>query len=394
MTKKHKGLHTQAVHGAGCEQYPHFSGTPPIYLTSTFAFPSLEEGAKIARGTGEGYMYTRHSNPTIDVWVERMAALEGAAGGCATASGMAAISSAVMHFTHAGDNYISSRMVYSGTLRFFKDVLPKYGLETRFVDMHDMGALEAAMDERTRAVFLESPDNPLLRIYDLEAVVKLAHARSIPVIVDSTFMSPALFRPFEWGADVVVHSATKYLCGNGSLIAGIVLTKDAELAHHIQHDTVYNFGGVMSPVNAWLMTMNLQTLPLRMARHSENALKVARFLEADKRVAWIHYPGLASHPEARLAAKYFPQGGSGMIAFGLKGGAEACRKAVESTETIIHQVSLGDAKSLMIHPYSVMFETMSGEERAKLGVTPEMLRLSVGLEDADDLIADLDQALG
>jgi len=393
MAKKSDGFSTRSVHGPKREQFPHYSGTPPIYLTSTFAFPNLEEGAKIARGEGEGYMYTRLSNPTIDVWVERMASLEGAAGGCAAASGMAAIASAIMHFTHAGDNYISSQMIYSGTLRFFKDVLPLYGLETRFVDLHDLDALKKAIDQRTRIIFLESPDNPLLRVYDLEAIIAIAHERKIPVAVDTTFTSPALFRPMDWGADMVIHSATKYLCGNGSVIGGIVLTRDEELAHKMQHDTIYNFGGVISPVNAWLLTMSLQTLTVRMRQHSENALKVAQWLEADDRVAWIHYPGLASHPDAELVEKYLPNGGSGMIAFGLKGGREACRHAVDTMNLIIHQVSLGDTKSLMIHPFSVMFEALSEEERSKLGVVPELLRLSVGLEDPDDLIADLDGAL-
>ncbi len=391
---KPKNQKTKAVHGKKKETYPNYSGTPPIYMTSTFAFGSVEEGARIARGEGAGYMYTRLSNPTIDTWVERVTDLEEGGAGCATASGMAAISSVILHLCKAGDNFIASNMLYSGTFRFFKDVVPKFGIETRFCNLHEVHNLEGLIDERTRLIFLESPDNPLLRIYDLERVVEIAHRKGVAVVFDNTFMSPSLFKPISWSVDIVVHSATKYLAGNGSLIAGIIVTKDAELAKEIQHATVYNFGGILSPVNAWLLAMNFQTLPIRMQAHSENAMKVAKFLEADARVAWVNYPGLESHPDSALAKKYFKDGFSGMIAFGLVGGAPACVKLCEGVEVISHQVSLGDTKSLIVHPYSIFFESISDEERAKMGITPEMLRLSVGLEDAEDIIADLDKGMG
>jgi len=392
--KSNKSIRTKSVHGKEKEKFPHLSGTPPIYLTSTFAFESVSEGARIARGEGEGYMYTRLSNPTIDTWAERVAELECGGSACATASGMSAISSVVFHLASAGENFVASNMLYSGTFRFFMDVVKKYGIECRFCDLHNLESLEKAIDEKTKLVFLESPDNPLLRVYDLEKIVEVARSRGVPVVFDNTFMSPALFQPISWGCDIVVHSATKYLAGNGSLIAGIIVTRDEQFAKEIQHRTVYNFGGILSPVNAWLLIMSLQTLPIRMQAHSENAMKVARFLEEDKRVAWVNYPGLDSHPDRALARKYFTNGYSGMIAFGLKGGAHACVKLCESVELISHQVSLGDTKSLIIHPYSVFFESVSDEERAKMGITPEMLRLSVGLEDAEDIIADLDKAMG
>ncbi len=388
-----KSQKTKAVQGKKREKYPNLSGTPPIYLTSTFAFASVDEGARIARGEGSGFMYTRLSNPTIDVWVERVCELEEGGGGCATSSGMSAIASTILHLCHAGDNFIASNMLYSGTFRFFKDILPKYGIECRFCDLHYLENLQSLIDGGTRAIFLESPDNPLLRVYDLEEIVKVAHEKAVPVIFDNTFMTPALFKPLNWGVDIVVHSATKYLSGNGSLIAGIIITKDPALATDIKHHTVYNFGGILSPVNAWILAMNFQTLPIRMQAHSENSMKVAKFLESDKRIAWINYPGLDSHPDSKFAKKYFTEGFSGMIAFGLKGGAEACVRLCEIVELISHQVSLGDTKTLIVHPYSIFFESVSDDERAKMGITPDMLRLSVGLEDAEDIIKDLDRAM-
>ncbi len=385
---------TRAIHGISKEKHPHLSGTPPIYMTSSFAFESVEQGARIVRAECEGYMYTRLSNPTIDEWVKRVVAMEGGQAGCATSSGMSAISSVLMHLTHAGENFISSDMVYSGTFRFFKDVLPRYGIECRFCNLQNISNLERMIDNKTRAVFLESPANPLLRVYDLEKVVEVAHSMGVKVIFDNTFMSPALFQPISHGCDIVVHSATKYLAGNGSLIAGIIITKDRELAEQIQHTTVYNFGCVLSPVNAWLLIMNLQTLPLRMHAHSENAIKVAQFLEENGKVAWVNYPGLRSHPDSELCRKYFKQGYSGMIAFGLKGGANACVRLCERVQVITHQVSLGDAKSLIVHPYSIFFESVSDDQRAQMGITEDMLRLSVGLESAEDIISDLELALG
>jgi cystathionine beta-lyase/cystathionine gamma-synthase len=286
-----------------------------------------------------------------------------------------------MHLVRAGESFIAPPTLYSGSVRFFRDILPRYGVECRFVDLREPGALKAAADAKTRALYLESPDNPLLRMHDVEALINEAHALGLRVVFDNTFNTPLLFRPMEWGADVVVHSATKYLSGHGHVIGGIILARDAALLHEIHHETVYNFGATMSPFNAWLLL------------HCESALAVARFLEAQPKVAWVNYPRLASHPEHALARKYLPKGCGGMVAFGLKGGADACSRALDAVRLVTHQVSLGDAKSLMIHPFSMMFETLPEDERRKLGILPEMLRLSVGLEDARDLIADLAQAL-
>ena len=385
---------TRAIHGDEREIAPEHAGVFPLYMSSSFGFASVEEGARIARGSGEGYMYTRQSNPTTDRWVKRIAQLEGAAGGCAVGSGMAAISNAVMHLVRAGENFIAANMLYSGTYRFFRDILPRYGIECRFVDLRDFDEVKSRIDDKTRILYFESPDNPLLRMYDLEKVVEFAHAHGLKAVFDNTFNTPLLFRPLEWGVDVAVHSATKYLAGHGHVIGGVILGRDAELMHAIHHETAYNFGAALSPFNAWLLMLSAETLPVRMRRHCENALAVAGFLEDHPQVEWVSYPGLAGHPEHELARKYLPDGCGGMIAFGLAGGKDACVKALDAVELITHQVSLGDAKSLLMHPYSTMFETLPDDERRAIGILPEMLRLSVGLEDSADIIADLQQALG
>jgi len=380
---------TRAIHGDEREEAPEHAGVFPLFMTSSFSSESVGEGARLARGAGEGYLYTRMGNPTTDRWVKRIAQLEGAADGCAVASGMAAISSAVMHLVRAGENLVAANMLYSGTYRLFRDILPRYGIECRHANLRDFDEVESRIDDKTRILYFESPDNP----YDVEAVVKFAHAHGLKAVFDNTFNTPLLFRPFEWGADVSVHSATKYLSGHGHVIGGIILGRDAKLMHAINHETVYNFGATLSPFNAWLLMLSAETLPVRMRRHCENALAVAGFLEGHPQVEWVNYPGLPSHPEHELARKYLPNGCGGMITFGLKGGKDACVKALDTVKLITHQVSLGDAKSLLMHPYSIMFETLPDDERSAIGILPEMLRLSVGLEDSADIVADLQQAL-
>ena len=385
---------TRAIHDDEREDAPEHAGVFPLFMSSSFGFASVEEGARIARGSGEGYMYSRQSNPTTDRWVKRVAQLEGAAGGCAVGSGMAAITGAVMHLVRAGENFVAANMLYSGTYRLFRDILPRYGIECRHANLRDFDEVESRIDDKTRILYFESPDNPLLRMYDAEKVVEFAHAHGLKAVFDNTFNTPLLFRPLEWGVDVVVHSATKYLAGHGHVIGGIILGRDAELMHAIRHETAYNFGATLSPFNAWLLMLSAETLPVRMRRHCENALAVAGFLEDHPQVEWVNYPGLPNHPEHELARKYLPDGCGGMITFGLKGGKDACVKTLDSVKLVTHQVSLGDAKSLLMHPYSIMFETLPDDERSAIGILPEMLRLSVGLEDASDIIADLQQALG
>ncbi len=385
---------TRAIHDDEREDAPEHAGVFPLFMTSSFGSESVEEGARIARGGGEGYLYTRMGNPTTDRWVKRIAQLEGAVEGCAVGSGMAAITGAVMHLVRAGENLVAANMLYSGTYRLFRDILPRYGIECRFANLRDFDEVESRIDDKTRILYFESPDNPLLRMYDAEKVVEFAHAHGLKAVFDNTFNTPLLFRPLEWGVDVVVHSATKYLAGHGHVIGGIILGRDAELMHAIRHETAYNFGATLSPFNAWLLMLSAETLPVRMRRHSENALAVAGFLEGHSQVEWVNYPGLPSHPEHELARKYLPDGCGGMITFGLKGGKDACVKTLDSVKLVTHQVSLGDTKSLLMHPYSIMFETLPDDERSAIGILPEMLRLSVGMEDAADIIADLQQALG
>ena len=392
MPKENFGMHTLAIH-AGEEPDPATGAVAtPIHMASTFAFPSAEVAAAVFAGEEEGYIYTRWGNPTVDALERRIAALEGGEAALATASGMAAIATAVMTVAQAGDHIVATRAIYAGTYNLLAKELPRYGVHTTFVDATDPQNVAAAMREETRIVYLESPGNPTLALNDIAAIARIAHDAGALVFIDNTFATPVNQRPLELGADVVLHSATKYLCGHGDAIGGIVVGS-ADFIAAARTGVLRDVGGVMSPFNAWLILRGVQTLPLRMERHNANALQVARFLEAHPQVRSVSYPGLPSHPQHELARRQM-RGFGGMVCFEVRGGVEAGRRLMNRIRLCTLAVSLGDTRTLICHSASTTHSTVPREARLAAGVTDGLVRLSVGLEDPEDIIADLDQALG
>lgn len=365
---------------------------PPVFLTSTYGFESV--AANEAAAALGGRLYAREYNPTTEILEKRLANLEGAEAGLAVASGMAAFGTLVLSLLSEGDELVVHRTLYSNTLAMVEQALPRFGIRVVPVDLADPGRLDAAISDRTRLVYFETPVNPLSAILDIAAIAERAHARGVKVAVDSTFASPALQRPLEHGADIVLHSLTKYINGHGDALGGALLG-DAETLHRL-HETGLRYitGATLSPLSAFLILRGLKTLPLRMERHSTTALAVARALEAHPAVAWVSYPFLDSHPDQAIARKQMSQG-SGMMAFGLHAGFEGARRMMDRLDLITRAVSLGDADSLIYHPASLMRARQPIRKDAQLadGVGEDLMRLSVGLEDADDLIRDLRQAL-
>jgi O-acetylhomoserine (thiol)-lyase len=362
-------------------------------------------------------------NPTSDVFEQRMAALEGGVGALALASGQAAETLAILNLAGAGDNIVSSTDLYGGTYNLFRHTLPKLGISTRFVDARDYEGFRNAIDERTKAFFLELVGNPRLDILDLERIAAIAHEQGVPVIVDATTVTPALWQPIQHGADIVMHSATKYIGGHGTSIGGVLVdsgnfdwtsgrfpefTEPDPSYHGIVYTQAFgplayilkarvqglrDLGAAVSPFNSFLFLQGLETLPLRMERHSQNALAVARFLSEHSKVAWVNYPGLPSHPTYELAQKYLPKGQSGILGFGVKGGRTAGKTFIESLRLFSHLANIGDARSLAIHPATTTHSQLTPEEQQLTGVTDDYIRLSIGIESIDDILADLDQAL-
>ena len=395
----------------------------PIYATTSYVFEDAAHAARLFALEEPGNIYTRIMNPTTAVFEARIAALEGGVGAVGLASGQAAETLAVLNLARAGDNIVSSASLYGGTYNLFAYTLPRLGITTRFVDGSDPANFAAAIDERTRALYVETIGNPRLDVPDLAAIASVAHAHGLPLIVDNTF-APLLARPIEHGADIVLHSATKWIGGHGTAIGGVVVdggrfdwAASGRFPELVEPDPSYHgvryaeafgplayilklrvqllrdLGPALSPFNAFLFLQGLETLPLRIARHSENALAVARWLESDARVAWVSYPGLPSHPSHRQAARYLRGGHGGIITFGVRGGADAGRRLIDAVRLFSLLANVGDAKSLVIHPASTTHQQLSEEDQLASGVTPDLVRLSVGLEHVDDLIADLDQAL-
>ncbi len=395
----------------------------PIYATTSYVFDDAAHAARLFALEQPGNIYTRIMNPTTGVFEERVAALEGGVGAVGLASGQAAETLAILNIASAGDNVVSSASLYGGTYNLFAYTLPKLGIATRFVDGSDPAGFEREIDERTRALYVETIGNPRLDVPDLEAIAAVAHAHGIPLIVDNTF-APLIARPLAHGADIVLHSATKWIGGHGTSIGGVVVdggTFDWAAAgrfpelvdpdpsyHGVSYTSAFgpqayivklrvqllrDLGPALSPFNAFLFLQGLETLPLRIARHSENALALARWLEADPRVAWVSYPGLASHPSHALAERYLEGGFGGIITFGVRGGVDAGRALIDSVRLFSLLANVGDAKSLIIHPASTTHQQLSAEDQLASGVTPDLIRLSVGLEHVDDLVEDLDRAL-
>ncbi len=397
----------------------------PIYQTTSYVFDDTQHAADLFALKVPGNIYTRIMNPTQNVFETRMAALEGGVGALATSSGAAAITYAVLNLTYSGDNIVALSTLYGGTYALFAHTLPQFGIEVRFVDPEKPDELAQHVDDKTKLVFGETIGNPLVNVVDLDAWSAAAHDLGLPFIVDNTVPTPYLCRVFDHGVDVAVHSATKYIGGHGTSIGGVIVDSGnfdwaahaerfpgmtspdnayhevvwteavGNLAYIIRARTVLlrNTGAAVTPMNSWLFLQGLETLHLRMERHSSNALAVAKYLEQHPAVAWVNYPGLESSQWHEVAQRILPKGASGIVSFGLKAGREGGSKLVESLQLFSHLANIGDAKSLVIHNASTTHSQLTEDELKAAGVAPEMVRLSVGIENVDDLIADLDQAL-
>ena len=394
----------------------------PIYQTTSYVFKDAEQAAGRFALTDAGPIYTRLGNPTQDVLEGRVAALEGGAGAIAVASGSAAITYAIQNVASAGDNIVAASTLYGGTYNLFSATLPRFGITTKFVNPDNLEEFKAAIDDNTKAVYVESVGNPGANLVDLEAIAEIAHAHGIIVIVDNTFGTPYLFRPFEHGADVVVHSATKYLGGHGTTIAGVIVESgkfdykaSGRYPGFVEGDVHYNglvygdlpipftvkvraqllrdTGASITPLAAWLIIQGIETLSLRVERHVENTRKVVDFLVNHPKIAYVNYPELPNSPYKALADKYFPNGVGAVFTFGVKGGKEEGIKFVDALKIFSNLANVADAKSLVIHPASTTHAQLSPEEQLTAGVKPEQLRVSIGIENVDDIIADLAQAL-
>jgi methionine-gamma-lyase len=387
------GFSTTAIHHGYDPQAHDGALVPPVYLTSTFVFPSAGEGGRRFRGEAGGYIYTRIANPTLALLESRMAALEGGAAGIAFGSGMGAITATLWTLLRPGDEIVVDKTLYGCTFAFLHHGIGEFGVRVTHVDMTDPAAVEAAMAGRPKVVYFESPANPNMRLVDIAAVATVAHRAGALVVVDNTYCSPYLQQPLALGADVVVHSATKYISGHGDVTAGIAVAASAELAERIRLQGLKDMtGAVLSPQDAALLLRGLKTLALRMDRHCANAMAVARVLQAHPAVSQVHYPGLERDPQHALAKRQMRQPG-GMVAFELHGGLEAGMRFIDALGMVACAVSLGDAESLAQHPASMTHSTYTPEERAAAGISDGLVRLSAGLEDTADLLADVERAL-
>lgn len=396
----------------------------PIYQTTSYAFDSTEHAENLFGLKENGNIYTRIMNPTSDVLEKRMAALEGGIGALAVASGSAAITLTMMTIAQAGDEIVAASTLYGGTFNLLDATLPKFGIKTTFVDPDDPANFEAAVNENTKAIYIESLGNPSINIVDVEAVAKIAHDHKIPLIIDNTFATPYLFRALDFGADIVVYSATKFIGGHGTTIGGVIVdggtfdwagsgkfpeftepdesyhgivyTRDAGEAAFITKARVQmlrDTGACISPFNSFLLLQGLETLSLRLDRHVENTRRVIDFLSGHSAVTWVNYPDQKDNKYHALAEKYFPRGTGSIFTFGIKGGIEAARKFIDNIQIFTHLANVADAKSLVIHPATTTHQQLSGDALLAAGITEDMIRVSIGLENADDLIGALDDAL-
>jgi len=415
---------TLAVHGGQELDPTTLSRAVPIYQTTSYGFRDTDHAANLFALKEFGNIYTRIMNPTTDVFEKRIAALEGGVGALATASGQAAISYAIWNIAGAGDEIVSATSLYGGTYNLFAHTFPKLGIKVHFVDPADPENFRRAITPKTKALYLETIGNPKGDVPDIERIAAIAHENGIPLIVDNTFPTPYLLRPIDYGADIVVHSATKFIGGHGTSIGGVIidsgkfdwaasgkfpgLTEPDASYHGLRYVETFgnlayiikarvqllrDIGASLSPFNAFLFLQGLETLHLRMERHSENALKVARFLEGHPAVEWVNYPGLPSHPSYELAKKYLPKGQGAILSFEVKGGVEAGKKLINAVRLFSHLANVGDSKSLIIHPASTTHQQLSPQEQLLTGVTPGLVRLSVGTEAIEDILYDLDEAL-
>ncbi len=419
---------TLAIHAGQVPDPATNSRAVPIYATTSYVFNSTEHAANLFGLREFGNIYTRIMNPTTDVFEKRVAELEGGVAALGVASGQAAETLTILNLARAGDNIVSSQTLYGGTYNLFAYTLPKWGITTTFVDIHNHESVRKAINAGTRALYVETIGNPRLDVPDFAALATIAHDAGIPLIVDNTFGAATLARPIKYGADIVVHSATKWIGGHGTSIGGVVVDagtfdwasekarvrfpefsspdpsyhglvytdafKNLAFIIKLRVQLLRDLGPALSPFNAFLFLQGLETLPLRIRRHSENALALARWLQQDARVEWVSYPGLESHPEHANARRYLEGGFGGVLTFGIKGGNAAARALIDKVKLFSLLANVGDAKSLIIHPASTTHEQLTPEQQKATGVTPELVRISAGLEDVRDLISDLDQALG
>jgi len=423
MADRNFGFDTLCLHAGQIPDAATGSRAVPIYQTTSYVFDSPEEAASLFNLQTFGNVYSRISNPTVAVFEERMAALEGGRAAVATGSGMAAQMIALLNICEAGDEIVAARTLYGGTHTQLDVNFRKLGINTVFVDPDTPDNFARAITPKTKAIYAETLGNPSLNVLDLEAVAQIANAAGLPLFIDNTFASPYLCRPFEWGAAISVHSATKFIGGHGTTMGGVIvesgkfpwdngrfptMTEPSPGYHGVRFFETFGdfgftmkcrmegmrtFGPVLSPFNAFQLLQGLETLPLRMDRHCSSALAVARHLESHPKVAWVNYPGLESSPYHALAKKYLPRGAGAVLSFGIKGGAAAGQKFIDSVEFLSHLANIGDAKTLVIHPASTTHRQLSEEQQVAAGVPPDLIRLSVGLETLDDILWDIDQAL-
>ena len=418
-------IETLALHGGQEPDPTTGSRAVPIYQTTSYQFKSTEHAANLFGLKEFGNIYTRLMNPTTDVFEKRMALLDGGVGALAVASGQSAITLALLNIAQAGEEIVSADNLYGGTYNLFHHTFPRLGIKVNFVKSNDLNAIQKVITVKTKAVYAESIGNPKLDIADLEGISKIAHKNNIPFVLDNT-VSPYLLRPIDHGVDIVVYSATKFIGGHGTSLGGVIVDSgkfdwtNGKFPLIAAHDPIYhgiNFvealkplgniayiinarvtllrdlGPALSPFNSFLFLQGLETLPLRMLKHSENALAVAKFLKKHAKVNWVNYPGLDDSPEKERAKKYLPRGAGAIIGFGIKGALEAGKKFIDSLELISHLANVGDAKSLAIHPATTTHQQLSTEEQLSTGVTPDFIRLSIGIEHVEDIIADIEQAL-
>jgi len=417
------GLRTRALHAGTPPDAETGARAQPIYLSTSFVFDSTEHAAELFALRTYGNIYSRIGNPTVAAFEEKLASLEGGLGGLATASGLSAQLIAILSLAQAGDHLVASANLYGGTVTQFSVTLKRMGIEVTLVPGGEPAALAAAIRPNTKALFTETIGNPAGNVADIAAIAAVAHEHGVPLLVDNTFASPILCRPLEWGADVVIHSATKFIGGHGTALGGIIvesgkfdwgagkhpLLSSPSPGYHDMNfaetfgefaflmrarvEVLRDVGAALSPMNAFLLIQGVETLPLRMRAHVENARVIARFLDGRDEVAWVSYAGLPASPYHGLAAKYLPDGAGSIFTFGLRGGRDAGRVFIESLELWSHLANVGDAKSLVIHPATTTHQQLSDADLIAAGVTPDTIRLSVGLEDVDDLIWDLERAL-
>lgn len=383
---------TQLVRG-GTSRSPFEETSEAIFLTSGYVYPSADEAELAFKGDKQRYIYSRYANPTLSVFEERLALLEGAAYCTSTASGMSAVFAALASQLKAGDRVVASRALFGSCLFIIAEQLPKFGIEAEFVEGTDYDAWAKALSKPANVVFMETPSNPCLEVIDIAKVSELAHAAGARVVVDNVFATPVLQRPLALGADIVVYSATKHIDGQGRTLGGAILTNDEEFITDHLTPWMRHTGPALSPFNAWVLLKGLETLAVRVRQHCDNAAKVAAFLDTHPKIVKATYPGLPSHPQHNLALTQMSGSGSSLVAFEIKGGKSGSFKTLNALKIVDISNNLGDAKSLITHPATTTHQRLSDEEKASLGITDGLVRLSVGLEDVDDLMEDLDQAL-